>query len=248
VPDGVGATLSAARKRRKIDLSEVEEATKIRGRFLRAIENEEWDVLPGNAYARSFIRTYADFLGLDGARLVERYHGAPAGSPAGPRVEPDPIGPGGGRRPRRVSRGLVTAIACAALVAVVVAVGLSGGNGSGPEPARRKPSANSVPAHSEAARKPETVSIGLETTAEVWVCVLDHAGRALVEGEVLPTGVEVGPFHSDSFTVAFGNGGVAMTVDGKDAEIPETPNPIGYSIESDGELVQLAESERPTCQ
>jgi hypothetical protein len=92
------------------------------------------------------------------------------------------------------------------------------------------------------------VSIGLETTAEVWVCVLDHAGRALVEGEVLPTGVEVGPFHSDSFTVAFGNGGVAMTVDGKDAEIPETPNPIGYSIESDGELVQLAESERPTCQ
>ena len=47
------------RNRRKIDLSEVEAATKIRVRYLRAIENEEWDVLPGGIYTRGFIRTYA---------------------------------------------------------------------------------------------------------------------------------------------------------------------------------------------
>src|SRR4051795_2999332 len=71
--NGVGPTLREARKRRQIELSEVEEATRIRPRFLRAIENEEWDVLPGGVYTRGFIRTYASFLGLDGDRLAEDY-------------------------------------------------------------------------------------------------------------------------------------------------------------------------------
>ena len=246
--DGVGATLSAARKRRKIRLSDVEEATKIRSRFLRAIENEEWDVLPGAAYARSFIRTYADFLGLDGARLAEQHGEIPSGARGGPRVEPDPIGPGGRRRRSGLSRGLVTAIVCAGLVGVVVAVGLAGGNGGSSTPAKRKPGGHAAGPSGAKREKSRTVSIGLQTTAEVWVCILDHAGKALVEGEVLPTGVEVGPFHSGSFTVAFGNGGIAMSIDGKDTEIPETSSPIGYSIGSDGELAQLTESERPTCQ
>ncbi len=69
----VGNTLREARNRRKIDLPQVEEATKIRIRYLRAIENEEWDVLPGDAYVRAFIRTYASFLGLDGERLAEEH-------------------------------------------------------------------------------------------------------------------------------------------------------------------------------
>ena len=57
--------------RRKIDLTEVEAATKIRVRYLRAIENEDWDLLPGDAYARGFVRTYAAYLGLDAERLAD---------------------------------------------------------------------------------------------------------------------------------------------------------------------------------
>jgi cytoskeleton protein RodZ len=250
VDAGVGPTLSAARKRRKVRLSEVEEATKIRARFLQAIENEEWDVLPGAAYTRSFIRTYADFLGLDGARLAGQHHPTQAGGGDGPRVEPDPIGPGEGLRPKyKPSRRLVTVIVCAALVGVLIAVGLSGSKDEGSSNTRSggHASASPTPAPAERATS-EKVSIDLQTTAEVWVCVLDHTGKALVEGEVLPTGVEVGPFHSDSFTVAFGNGGIAMSINGKDTEIPETPSPIGYSIDSSGELARLPESERPTCQ
>jgi hypothetical protein len=249
VADEVGATLSAARKRRKVRLSEVEEATKIRARFLRAIENEEWDVLPGTAYTRSFIRTYADYLGLDGGRLAEQYGAVPAGPASGPRVEPDPIGPAGTQRRRGVSRSLVIVVVCAALIGVVLAVGLAGGDGGGSGPTatgRGKNASGPLPAARK--KRSKTVSIGLQTTAEVWVCVLDHSGKPLVEGEVLPSGVEVGPFHSDSFTVAFGNGGITMSIDGKDAEIPETASPIGYSIDSSGELAQLSESERPTCQ
>ena len=82
---GIGAILREARNRRKVELSEVEAATRIRLRYLRAIEDEEWDVLPGGVYTRGFIRTYASFLGLDGERLVEDYRAqrralaAPAG-------------------------------------------------------------------------------------------------------------------------------------------------------------------------
>src|SRR5436305_14483403 len=70
---GVGTILREARNRRKVELSEVEAATRIRFRYLRAIEDEEWDVLPGGVYTRGFIRTYASFLGLDGDRLVGDY-------------------------------------------------------------------------------------------------------------------------------------------------------------------------------
>src|SRR5947208_16988854 len=69
----IGTTLREARMRARIDISEVEAATKIRAKYLRAIENEEWDLLPGPVYAKSFLRTYGDFLGLDTRMLVDEY-------------------------------------------------------------------------------------------------------------------------------------------------------------------------------
>ncbi len=103
---GIGATLREARNRRKIDLSEVEAATKIRLRYLRAMENEEWDLLPGGSYPRGFIRTYASFLGLDGERLADDYRrGAEAavGSERTPRPESTVGSP---RPPRRRAEAL----------------------------------------------------------------------------------------------------------------------------------------------
>ena len=59
--------------RARIDISEVEAETKIRAKYLRALENEEWDLLPGPTFVKSFLRTYADALGLDSRALVEEY-------------------------------------------------------------------------------------------------------------------------------------------------------------------------------
>jgi len=59
--------------RARIDISEIEAETKIRAKYLRALENEEWDLLPGPTYVKSFLRTYADALGLDGKLLIEEY-------------------------------------------------------------------------------------------------------------------------------------------------------------------------------
>jgi cytoskeleton protein RodZ len=69
----IGSTLREARMRARIDISEVEARTKIRAKYLRAIENEEWDLLPGSVYVKSFLRTYGDFLGLDSRLLVDEF-------------------------------------------------------------------------------------------------------------------------------------------------------------------------------
>jgi cytoskeleton protein RodZ len=69
----IGSTLREARTRARIDISEIEAETKIRAKYLRALENEEWGLLPGPAYVRSFLRTYAEALGLDAKLLLEEY-------------------------------------------------------------------------------------------------------------------------------------------------------------------------------
>src|ERR671916_2579466 len=69
----IGTTLREARMRQRIDITDMEVRTKIRTKYLRALENEEWDLLPGPTYVRSFLRTYADALGLDSRALVEEY-------------------------------------------------------------------------------------------------------------------------------------------------------------------------------
>jgi cytoskeleton protein RodZ len=91
------------------------------------------------------------------------------------------------------------------------------------------------------------VSVELAATAEVWVCVLNAGGRHLVDGLILESGATEGPFRSDSFTLSFGNGEVSMRIDGKQTDIPVTSSPIGYAIDSSGELTELSETERPTC-
>ncbi|MGH2842824.1 MAG: helix-turn-helix domain-containing protein [Solirubrobacteraceae bacterium] len=69
----IGSTLREARMRAHIDISEVEARTKIRAKYLRAIENEEFDLLPGAVYVKSFLRTYGDFLGLDSRLLLDEF-------------------------------------------------------------------------------------------------------------------------------------------------------------------------------
>jgi len=247
----IGSVFRETRNRRKIDLSEVEAATKIRIRYLRAIENEEWDVLPGDVYARGFIRTYASFLGLDGERLAEDYRKNVEGRPPGATAEltPATASPSAGSLRDWIapSAGWLAA-AAVVLVAVLVIVAIPGGGGG--NDAARKP-AHSRPhgeGQSRAARSSKQgVSVRLAASAEVWVCVLDARERPLVDGQILEAGEEEGPFHSGSFTVSFGNGEVSMLVDGREADIPVTSSPVGYSIDRSGALTALSEAERPTC-
>jgi hypothetical protein len=255
---GIGPILREARNRRKVDLSTVEAATRIRVRFLRAIENEEWDVLPGGVYTRGFIRTYAAYLGLDGERLADDFRHEVEGVEAerGQAVEPAPVAATPRRYTPEVRRSLprpgwIAAGVVALLAVLVIAVLPGGGGGGGAARKPDRPAGEATRAqHGEGADAAPTrsgVSVRLSANAEVWVCVLDARGEHLVDGQILEAGSEEGPFHSGSFTVSFGNGEVSMLIDGKEAEIPATPSPVGYSIDPGGKLTELGETERPTC-
>lgn len=256
----VGNKLREARTRRKLSLADVEEATKIRGRYLKAIENDEWDQLPGDTYARAFIRTYGRFLGLDGERLAEEQRRARGSARPGerlPRVDPRPRPVTRHRRrvggtpavPPKVVAGLVIALVVAALLVVGLSTG-GDSNGGVEQPGARKTGGKAGAGQPQGHRKKQTPaghSLALAAKGEVWVCLLDGQGKPLVNGVILAPGESEGPFRSGSFNLALGNGAVTMTVDGKQANIPEPSSPIGFTVRSNGSVHELPEGERPTC-
>ena len=86
----IGSSLREARLRRGLELSQIERDTRIRSKYLGALEEDRFDVLPGQAYAKGFLRTYADYLGLDAQQFVDEYSprdrgcvSPPAGSGSG---------------------------------------------------------------------------------------------------------------------------------------------------------------------
>lgn len=122
----IGETLRERRMAMKIDVQEVEEETKIRAKYLRALENEEYNLLPGNAYVKSFLRTYAEYLGLDSRALVDAYRAQ------GERQEDDPAFFSPRTEPGRGARAKwIVAIAIVLVIAAVLfLIGALGGGGS----------------------------------------------------------------------------------------------------------------------
>jgi hypothetical protein len=70
----IGSSLREARERQGLDLATVERATKIRGKYIRALEDEQFELLPAQTYVKGFLRTYAEILGLDGQIYVDEYN------------------------------------------------------------------------------------------------------------------------------------------------------------------------------
>ena len=258
----IGATLREARIRSRIDISEVEASTKIRAKYLRALENEEWDLLPGPAYVKSFLRTYAEALGLDAKLLVEEYklrHERLS------ETELQPIGrPGAARRrapsPGRIPRGFVVGVIVVALIGVLYWLGRSGddkpagttqstttdatrdgASGAGgsdddaqqPRRRRRRPSA---------ARR---VALRVVPTAPVYVCLV-AGSRRLINGVTLQPGAASRLFRSRRFRINLGNGGVTLRFNGRTLEVPDSATGIGYEITRRGRRV-LPDGERPDC-
>lgn len=69
----LGQLLRDRRLKLGISLEEVQTKTKIRKRYLQALEDGDWDALPGEVYARGFVRSYAELLGLDGLALLQEH-------------------------------------------------------------------------------------------------------------------------------------------------------------------------------
>ena len=70
----IGNSLREARTRRGLSAADVQKGLRIRERYLTALEEERWELLPGEAYTKGFLRTYAEFLGLDGNLYIDEYN------------------------------------------------------------------------------------------------------------------------------------------------------------------------------
>jgi transcriptional regulator with XRE-family HTH domain len=280
----IGDALAEARTRRGVDLDEVHAVTGIRPRYLRAIEEEDWNALPEEFYARSFIRKYAQFLGLDPDPLVDEYRrqrgtAGAAGAPTSPFARTNSRRADALRRRRKRQAVYVwigTGLLAAAIVVAIVLIasggseessggknasskgggqqgnGTNGGKGTGAQgkgggkQGGGKAAGGAGTATGAGAATP--VALAIEPTAEVWACVLDAKGKPLVDGATLAPGETVGPFHSKGYTAAFGNGGIEVKVDGKRAPTPDTPSPMGFTVDRQGKLHELPEGKRPSCE
>ena len=259
----VGQTLREERTRKGIELDEVERVTKIRVKFLRAMEEDRWDELPAPVYARGFLSTYADYLGLDDLPLLERAKQA-IGEPERPTAVPEGVVRAGqlrrGHPPSR--RGVLVVVATVALltIGVVIAFALGGSSDHGGKGNTRSRSTASKPGRHQATETTPSitatatsptppgseVSLELRATADVWVCVIDDAGTHLVNGETLATGQSQGPFSSTRFEMTFGNGSVEMTVDGQPVKVPALSEPLGFRVSASG-AKRLQPVDQPSC-
>jgi len=251
--------------RARIDISEIESETKIRAKYLRALENEEWDLLPGPTYVKSFLRTYADALGLDGKLLIEEYklrHERLSD------VELQPITPLGQRERRRAprasfGRGWLIAAVVVALVAALYFLGINGGddNGGGPAgsttpttPTQSQSSTSKSDAAAGASSKkkekkksePKHARLTVVATGQVYVCLKGAGQRTLINGIVLTGGAHQGPYKSSRFRVRLGNSEARLVVDGKSRSVPPVANGIGYEI-TPTKVRKLSQSRWPVC-
>jgi cytoskeletal protein RodZ len=259
MPD-IGSTLREARMRARIDISEIEAETKIRAKYLRALENEEWDLLPGPTYVKTFLRTYAEALGLDAKLLVEEYklrHERPS------EAELRPIRPASAASRRRgpagpvVPRWMVVAGVVAVLLAALGLLGTLGSDGDkGPDRAAPAPSApttsrsaKSAPVSRSSANRtaaPKRARLTLVATGQVFVCLRASGNRTLMNGETLTAGQTRGPFRAKGFRLTLGNNAVRLRVNGKQVGVPASSGAIGLRITRKG-ASSLPASQRPTC-
>jgi hypothetical protein len=245
----IGSTLREARMRARIDISEVEARTKIRAKYLRAIENEEWDLLPGPVYVKSFLRTYGDYLGLDSRMLVDEYK-RKYERPTDHDLRP--ISARSRDRDRAARGPLIPpwVVIAAVLVGVVVALAVigSGGNKAAP-PA----STNAVTTHRHhrhhrrrKATLPTTVTLQLTPTGTVYVCLVNGAGTKLIPGRIFSAGQTIPSESAPKLLLTLGNASVSMKVNGSPVMVAPSPNAIGYLIQPSG-TTPLAPGNQPTC-
>ncbi|MDQ3690444.1 MAG: DUF4115 domain-containing protein [Chloroflexota bacterium] len=119
----LGEVLRAAREARNADLPRVERDTKIRERYLSALERGEYRELPGAVYTKGFLRNYGSYLGLDPEYLIDLYRLETSASPADRTVAPTPLRPMSVRRRRTfvVTPGAVAAAILTIMVGALVA-------------------------------------------------------------------------------------------------------------------------------
>jgi cytoskeletal protein RodZ len=257
----IGATLREARMRAGIDIAEVESRTKIRAKYLRALENEEWSLLPGTTFVKSFLRTYAEALGLDAKLLVEEYkfrhepYESGGGATARGRKGGSRRGGGGAFGPPKRTNVLPILLLLVLVAGAIFAVyRLSRGEDTPAAPtattteAPRQERASEADARQErAAAAVITLRVRAGTEEGATVCVNDARGRRVIDGQQLEPKRRTKPVRSRSFKVAVDSDQARVLVGGKPRRLKADGRGIvAYEI-TKGDSRRLARADRPSC-
>ncbi len=259
--------------RERIDVSEIEAKTKIRAKYLRALENEEFDLLPGPTFVKSFLRTYAQALGLDDKALLEEYRrtyenprelepiqqssGGVAGrarraGAAARRSGTPPVPATGPSRAYAAAVGVIGILIVLLLYGLLSSGGSGGGHGNKGATTGAQSHAASLAAAAAARRRArarvraQLASLRIEPSADVYVCLIGDGGARRIPGVILKPGEAQPTYHARRFTVTLGNNALTLVVNGRPVTVPPSSAAIGYAITRTG-MRELAAGELPTC-
>src|SRR4051812_14109981 len=238
----IGDSLREARMRQHLDIADVEGRTKIRAKYLRALENEEFGMLPGPTFVKTFLRTYAEALGLDPQVLVEEYRATYE-----PREEAEhlqQLGPTAVARDRRRGGGIgpppprpwvLIGLAAVTLVGVLLVIGLlsgdDNGGGGGSQGAGGATTKQNQPKRKEkpkTAPAPKTVTMRIVPSNQVYVCIDGGPGTPISFNGILD-----GPrtFRGGKLLrVDLGKTDLQLTVNGRTVPIEPGPEPVGFAF------------------
>jgi cytoskeleton protein RodZ len=231
----IGDTLREARMRKHLDIADVEASTKIRAKYLRALENEEFGMLPGPTFVKTFLRTYAEALGLDPHLLVEEYR---ATYEPGDDVEhiqslgPPNLARDRRRRGPRLGPGSLLLLVVVAVVGALVAIGLladGDDEGGGADVAsdttprqetterRRKPER----------RRPNRVVLRITPLTPTYVCVDRGSGTPVLFENTIDAPQT---FRGKTLRVNFGKTDVQLRKNGRRVPLAAGPDPVGFEF------------------
>lgn len=252
----IGAVLLEARERAGLDLRTVEERTKIRGKYLRAIEAEDWETLPSDAYAKGFLRTYGELLGLDAEALVDEYRRQVESEPDSGARPIDGVLEARrrpGEPPRRPSGALIAGGIVVAILAVLAVIGLTGGNdepkageGGGGKRGQREGARSRAQGSGGGGG---TVKLALNVHDPVEVCLLGGGGEALIDGQVLAAGTEE-RYERHKFELRFPSGfdpsEFRLEIEGEKRILPRVDGPAAFEV-TPPRRVRAAKPPGKTC-
>jgi transcriptional regulator with XRE-family HTH domain len=241
----IGETLREARMRQRLDISDVETRTKIRAKYLRALENEEFGMLPGPTFVKTFLRTYAEMLGLDPHVLVEEYR---ANYEREDDLDLQPLGPtsvaGRDRRHRpRLGPGTLALAALVAVLAVLLVIGLTSDDGDDKSgAARTETTKTETTAQTEPEPPPpRRVALRVLPATPTYICV-DHGPGTDVAFEDTIESPQT--FRGKRVRVNLGKRDVELRVNGENVEVAPGSDPIGFAFTPRGSR-ELPIGQRP---
>jgi len=238
----IGAELTRAREELGLEIRELEERTKIRGRYLRALEEEAWDVIPSPAYAKGFLRTYAAELGLDAEELVDEFRrqvesrlpDSERAYPIGDRVLEERRRPGSGPSGRLAPLAIVAVIVLVAVAGIAFRDLISGDEESPPGSVKVVGPGNRGEQRREPRGGTKRFELILQAREDVELCLVKGRRQALIDAQTVRADSSEGPFQGKEFRLDVMSGGtLLLELDGRRVRV-SSREPARYIVTSRG--------------